>query len=453
MQINYIMHEVGVPGMSLAIIDNNQIVFSNVYGYKNLGKKEKVNKRTIFEICSLSKTFLAFVAHMLVEEGKLDLNKPMYQYLKNENLEHDSRYKLITPRMILSHCSGIENWKGENNPDTLEIMSTPGKLLVYSGEGYNYLAQVIEKILNQSYEEYITEMVIKPLQLKRTFLKYTEKNGLFHKSSPTNYAVGYNFFGEEFQKWKNKKPIPAATINCNTEDYAKFLIAFFDKYHLSENRINDIIKPIARLEMNNTFYGQGFEVFYGKNDTIISHGGNNPGFKAWVFYSVVNNYGFVYLTNSDNGLFLAEKLAEISTGMNIHSHFEKWPFPQYPSDGQRLLKIYNEKDSVAMFAEIEKLKSEGKMKVTTLNILGFMFLQKNEEILKRLLEDNIKLYPNSSFAYGVMAELSMSKGDYDVAIKNFAKAKELKFDLWDIEYNIKKCKEEINKRNKLPSVN
>ena len=75
------MADVGIPGASLAIIENDKIIFNQGYGYKNMKEMSSVDKKTIFEGCSLSKSFLVFAAFKLVEEGKLDLDKPMYEYL------------------------------------------------------------------------------------------------------------------------------------------------------------------------------------------------------------------------------------------------------------------------------------------------------------------------------------------------------------------------------------
>src|SRR5580692_11694837 len=109
------IRDVGIQAVSVAIIDDNKVVFSNAYGYKQLSAKDKVDPNTVFEACSLSKSYLVYVVFKLVDEGKFDLDKPICQYMEpGPILDHDPRYKLITSRMILSHCSGIENWDTDN---------------------------------------------------------------------------------------------------------------------------------------------------------------------------------------------------------------------------------------------------------------------------------------------------------------------------------------------------
>ena len=150
-RLGQMMEQLGVPGMSLAIIDDGKIVFYKGLGLKELNSSKEVDQRTIFEACSLSKSFLVMVAHQLVDEGRLDLDLPVFRYMEHEKLEYDQRYKQITTRMLLSHSSGMENWIFNNKRDKLELLANPGERYVYSGEGYQYLAMVIEKLLDQPY--------------------------------------------------------------------------------------------------------------------------------------------------------------------------------------------------------------------------------------------------------------------------------------------------------------
>lgn len=437
-QIQTIQYETGIPAISLAVIDNNKVVFSNAYGYKEETKKNKIDQHTVFEACSLSKIFLLLVVHKLVDQGLFNLDTPMYRYMPYERLEHDARYKLITPRMILSHTSGIENWQSYNNPDTLEILSNPGEQFVYSGEGYEYLAKVIEKLLHKPYAAYITDMVLTPLQLKDTWLQYNSANG-----TPANYATGHSNFGEPVSKWKNLQPVPASGIHTVAADFARLLIAMFDKSQLSGNRIRDLLQPVLALEEQHAhFYmGAGFFMMYDNNDTIIAFSGNNSGFKAEMLYSTVHKRGLVFMTNSDRGALITKKLWELTAGLAIVPlYFEDNYAEQYPSTAFHLLKIFREKNAGAMFNEIEKLEKENKIGVKALNELGDLFMDYDKTIAGKLLKENTRLYPESPIAWGLLGKLYSQMNDYEAACTAYTKAHELKFDLWDLESELKKCR-------------
>lgn len=438
-QVQQIRYETGIPAISLAVIDNNKVVFSHAYGYKELAKKNRIDDHTVFEACSLSKIFLLLVVHKLVDQGLFNLDTPMYRYMPYDPLEHDARYKLITPRMILSHTSGIENWRSYNNPDTLEIISDPGKQFVYSGEGYQYLAKVIEKLLHEPYESYITKMVLTPLQLKDTWLKYDNENG-----TPSNYTLGHSNFGVAGNKWKNQQPVPASGVHTVAADFARLLIAMFDKSQLSGNRIHDLLQPVLALEENNPhFYmGAGFFMIYGNSDTIVAFSGSNEGFKAEMLYSTIHKRGLVFMTNSDRGSLITKKLCALTAGLNIVPlYFEDNYIEQYPSTAFQLLKVFREKNADAMFAEIEKLKKQNMLGVKSLNELGDLFMDYDKAIARKLLEKNIAFYPESPIAWALLGKLYTQMNDHAAACSAYTKARELKFDLWDLEGELKKCSE------------
>jgi len=138
------MDSLNIPGLSIAIINNSKVVYRQTFGYANLEKKIPVTNKTIFEGASISKSVFAFFAMKHVEEGKLDLDKPLYEYLPYPDIEYDERYKKITARIVLSHRSGFPNWRENEKDKKLKIKFEPGTAYEYSGEGYQYLAMVLK---------------------------------------------------------------------------------------------------------------------------------------------------------------------------------------------------------------------------------------------------------------------------------------------------------------------
>lgn len=445
-KINYMLDQVGVPALSMAIIENNEVVFFNNYGKKSLKNNIATDSKTVFEAASLTKMYLVFVVHKLVEKKLLDLDKPIYQYLEYEPLRHDDRYKLITSRMILSHCSGIENWSWNNRDNLLEILSNPGERFVYSGEGFQYLAKVVEVILNESYESYVTRMILKPFDLNDTYLKFKKlRLNPFVKESPSNYAVGHNIFGEEVKKWKNHITVPASGTHTTGKDYAKFMISFFDEKKLSKERRNDIIKPVIRLGEDDAsgFMGSGFFMLQNEKDTIISFSGNNDGFRDELFYSVTHKRGFVFFTNSDQGKLITKELNKITTNFDIDVLFDEAFFKYYPSNAITLQNVYKEEKVLGVLEKVEQLKKDGKLDESTLNELGEIFKEKETDMSIQLLKENIALYPESPNAYGLLGSIYMNMKKYKLAHTNFLKAKELDFNLWNVQEDIEICQEKI----------
>ena len=368
---------------------------------------------------SLTKIFLVYTVQKLVEQGVFDLDKPMHKYLKKEELEYDERYKLITPRMVLSHSSGLENWKSDFQPDKLEIVSNPGEKFVYSGEGYQYLAKVIEKIIGQTYEEYTQDFIFKPFGLKNSFVNFKPKKiKLFHKWKPSNYALGHNSFGNSFEKWIIEEPIPASGINTTAEDFAKLIIAIFNQKNLTQKTIHQILEPVvpAMEGLNEISVGMGFISFDNGDEEIITFTGSNTGFKAQIIYSVESKRGFVFLSNSDRGLTIASKLNQITTRLELDKFFKRYPVRQYPNPSIRLQNIFEDQKEGGLFKEIESLINKKELKAQTLNSLARSFLFQDRTIARRMLEISVTLDHMESYGFALLGRLLFQEKEYDKAI-------------------------------------
>lgn len=387
--VQKMMAGVGVPAASIAVIEDNEIVYFNTYGLRNKEKKKLANNKTIFEGASLTKIFLVYVVNRLIEQGRFDLDKPMYQYLEHEQLKHDTRYKLITPRMIMCHSSGIENWRRDNDPDVLEILEDPGTEFVYSGEGYQYLARVVSLILGKSYEAYITEMVINPFGLERTFMKY-RKTALtpFQKGATGNYAIGYSPYGKPVSKWKNHEAVPASGVHTTARALAKLLVGIMNGENLSHARIDSICTPQISIPEPGQQSGLGFFLAYTDQDSVIFFGGVNTGFRSYMFYSFKYKRGFVFQSNAETGWMMILELNRLTAHLKIDQLFEGISFMQYPSKYIYLQNIFREQDRnkflVAVQMEIQKgTLSDDELK-TLADWVGEADQQVAEEVMKQI---------------------------------------------------------------------
>lgn len=451
-KINTMMSDMGVPGMSLAIIENDEVVFYKGYGLRKIGG-EPVTQETIFNGCSLSKSILVFVVMQMVDEGKLDLDKPVYEYLPHEYLEYDDRHKLITARMILSHSSGIENWSYQNNPNSLDIVAEPGAAYVYSGEGYNYLARVAEKILGQSYEEYATERVLNGLQLKNTYLKFIEAKSDTEPEVPANHAIGHQISGHNTVN--NTETHPAAGNHYTAHDYAKIVIGTFGKGYISKSRRPDLLEPLAVINNSTVSYGPGFEVAIVNNDTIVSHGGDSDGYKNMMFYSVTQKRGFVFMSNIDWGTAMSDYINQLTVELDIEPFLSSryHLVDQYPSKTTSLLKISNQEGYDAAFTEIDRLKASNQISESELNLLATVYLWYGDfNQAAKLLEGTLKDYPQSATALSMMGQKNLNRLEFYEARDNFRKAKALGFDIWDIAERLEESEKgaaELDRRKSL----
>lgn len=311
------MTEQNIPGISFAIINDSKVVYHQTFGYANKEKKLPVTNKTIFEGASISKSVFASFVMTYVEEGKLDLDKPLYQYLHYPDIEHDDRYKKITARIVLSHRSGFPNWRENEKDKKLIIKFEPGTDYEYSGEGYQYLAMVLKHIDGTDWnglETAFQKKIAKPLGLEHTtFIEddYTMKN----KAEPyKNNGEWIDWKNEYWYKKDKGVFVPAASIRTEPIDFSKWMIGVMNKKILSKNSYMELFKhhsalskPTAETQL---YYTLGFTTANDPFTTSYFHGGTNDGFTCFYFMNVDEKWGYVVFTNSEYGETLGYRLLD-----------------------------------------------------------------------------------------------------------------------------------------------
>lgn len=290
-----------IPGLAIAIVNDSKVAYHKTFGVISQLSKESVTKETIFEAASLSKPLFAYFVMKQVEKGLLDLDKPLHEYLRNPDLAHDERAKLITARMVLSHSSGLPNWR----QDSLKIAFAPGSKYSYSGEGYEYLAQVIAKV-NQvpltALDSIFQIEVAHQIDAERLYFAWNDDitnnkaSGHMHNEPATNK-----------QDYKDDHFSAAGGLHVDAQSYAKFIISLFDNSILSSDLRNELLAEqiklpeddINRLIIGASGWSLGFGMIPVENKVYYFHGGNNDDFQSWMHFYPEKKYGIVVLSNSD----------------------------------------------------------------------------------------------------------------------------------------------------------
>ena len=297
-----LMQQLQVPGISMAIINEGQVVYHNVQGYADVEQHHKVTKNTVFEAASLSKPLFAFFVMNYVERGLLDLDTPLYQYMPYEDIAHDERYKKITARMVLSHTTGFPNWRDDYEKKELFIQFDPGTSFFYSGEGYQYLAKVLMHLSDtddSGLEQIYQNKIAKPLQLEVT--KFVQ-----NQDNLSNKAKGYEGVVE---KSGNDDPATfgaAFSIHSEALDFSKWLIALLDKKLISESSYEELFKTQVVLPEDHEQRQLGVSAWtlgFAKADfpfgAAFGHGGNNPGYTSLFVIIPETKWGVVVFTNAN----------------------------------------------------------------------------------------------------------------------------------------------------------
>lgn len=308
------MKELKIPGLSLAVINDSEVVYHRSLGVINNSTMEKVDDQTIFEAASMSKPVFTYLVMRLVEKGLLDLDTPLHTYLPYADIAHDERYKLITARMVLTHTSGFPNWRFHNKDGKLDIKFTPGTQFNYSGEGFEYLAQVIAHLTGKTLktlDEVFQEEVARPLGLEYSYFTWNDK------------IEKHKAFGHEEGKVVSDRSYTDLTVfgashslHTTAADYAKFMIAIMNEKGLKKETYQEMLKEHVRLPegeyLRDDMGFDGFSLGFIRDESPYGlkhlHGGINPNFQAYFMMIKDKEYGFVFFTNADNGLELMEPL-------------------------------------------------------------------------------------------------------------------------------------------------
>lgn len=299
-KIKKAMDSLQVQGMSIAIINNGKVVFNKGFGVTNILSKKKVTQSTFFEAASLSKPVFAFFVLKLAKEKKLDLDKPLFEYLAADNIQ-DERYKKITARMVLSHTTGLPNW---SETEKMQLQFEPGKHFSYSGEAYVYLGRVIAKLSNTSLKNLdavFQNEVVKQLKLNDFHFVITPK-------VERNLADGYK--KKQYVKDERDRNSfdPAGGLFANTTNYSSFLVGLMNmKLNFSK-----MFEPVISLDQNSPireYFGVdswtlGMAVIKLNGAVNYWHGGNNLGYTSSFMIDPDKKFGYVYFTNEDqcNGM-------------------------------------------------------------------------------------------------------------------------------------------------------
>jgi len=156
------MNEADVPGLAIALIRNNQIIWTEGFGVVNRLTGKPASSKTVFEVASISKVITAYTALRLVDEGILLIDKTVHTYLKKPWLPASDFADKITLRHLLSHSSGLRDDLFFRNKS---IIFEPGTDFLYSGFGAEYIREIIEQLSGKSIEEEAREKVFKPLNM------------------------------------------------------------------------------------------------------------------------------------------------------------------------------------------------------------------------------------------------------------------------------------------------
>ena len=345
-----------VHGLTVTIFNDAEKVYSRAFGTADQPTGRPLRTDTEIYGASLSKAVFSVLVMKLVEQGVLDLDKPLQEYVAEplwqnrgaswhedlSDLRSDPRHRLITARMSMSHTTGLPGWRWFEPDQKLRIHFQPGAQFSYSGEGMTLLQVVIERVTGKSLEKLMHEHVFGPLSM--TMSSYT-----WQPHFEADHAIGHASDGKVYPKDKDNAARAPSTLETTTDDYATFMTAVLRRDGLSEASWNEIFKPQVRIRTK-TQIGPGASETSSANDSIeLSYGlgwglqrtphgwgafkeGHGDGFQHYSIVYPAKKLGVLLMSNSDN----AESIFGYLLTLTIADAFTPVEWEQYiPFDRPR----------------------------------------------------------------------------------------------------------------------
>ena len=350
-----------VTGITVSIFNQDTLAYQQAFGYSNYDKKDPLQLDQVFYGASLSKSVFGYLVAQLVNDGIIDLDTPLQNYLDTpipelnfekewrsyKDLKDDKRYGKITARMCLSHSTGFPNWRwisriGEfDREGKIKIYSDPGTRYSYSGEGIRLLQVIIEKITGKGLEELAREIVFDPLQMHMTSYVWQDR-------FEGKYCLGHTMAQKTIPKDTEDEAGAAGSMETTPVDYSKFLEHILALATQNSPITELLFSPNIEITSKKQFGPQSLETTT-KNEKIglnyglawglltkTPHGkavfkeGHGEGFQHYSILFPEQGIGVLLISNSDNAESIFKELLEITIG----DIYTPWEWENYiPFDG------------------------------------------------------------------------------------------------------------------------
>ena len=324
-----VLKDWNVPGIGVGIVVKDKLVFAKGYGFRDYGKRIPYTPSTTQPIASNTKLFTAVAAGLLVDEGKLDWDKPVRQFVPSIQFYNDDLNRTVTIRDMLSHRTGITRhdliwYKSDfTQKELFERLkylepSEPQRTtflynnMMFTGAGYS-----IELLSGKPWESVVRERILAPLGMTSTtftiadMLKTAEPGVPFTERRDNTELYSIPYYSDAIGV------APAGAINSNIVDMSHWLIALMNdgvyagkrvipKAVIKQTLAPSIALPNTGLEVRgwgeliNSYYGMGRWTASYRGHFLAYHGGDLPGFHSQVSTMPYDSIGVIVMVIGDH---------------------------------------------------------------------------------------------------------------------------------------------------------
>jgi CubicO group peptidase (beta-lactamase class C family) len=339
-----------LPGLGVAVVRPGQPLWQHYEGVANITTKTPITANSVFPGASLGKPIFACLVLKLAQEGAIDLDRPLNQYLQEDALTGQWADK-VTPRHVLTHSTGLPNWRSRDD-DKLTPTFEPGTRFQYSGEGFFHLQRVVEHITGSGFESLVQERIFKPLGMSSTTYIWVPDGNERVVAGHNGPRVFYNrdiaimvfdiiqasgkplaFWNCEqiadalMKKTGKSTPPPASSFVPNVAfsllttvpDFARFLSALVDPQNatlgLSPAMRTAMQTPVSHVN-SALSWGLGVGIEQVDGQSYLWQWGDNGNWKNFMLVHPPTRTAIAVFSNGSNGQRVNERILRAATGID-----------------------------------------------------------------------------------------------------------------------------------------
>ena len=315
-----------ILGAAFVVVSSDRVIRIGTFGHTDTSKSRAINENTAFRVASVSKTFAAGLAGVLVTEGELQWDDPVTRYVPNFRVKGDSsqvkiRHLLGQSTGLMPHAydnlieDGVAMDRIQQQFSKLSYICSPGHCYSYQNSVFSLIEPVIEEATSQSYASLMEQKIFRPLDMKTASVGYeafvsnpnhAEQHVLVRSGSWKTVKVLPNYY----------RVAPAAGVNASALDMGKWLMAQLGGHPevLKPELIDTLTQPRVKTRreiyrrhwkhmLTEAHYGLGWRIYQLGEHRIAYHSGWVSGFRADVAWSEEHDLGFAILLNAEsNGI-------------------------------------------------------------------------------------------------------------------------------------------------------
>ena len=319
--IDKLRKEWQIPGLAVGVVKENQVLMADGFGYTDLDEEEEVTSETVFATGSCTKSFTTTSLAYLVDDGLLEWDKPVKEYIPSFKMADSVATNRLTPRDLVTHISGLPGhdmvWflsqidsreELVGRLEYLELSKDIRQAYQYNNMLYAVAGHLVERLTDYSWEEHIEDKIFNPLQMDNANLT-EEAMVAGNYAHPHTISQGQV---KEVPLYTYPAMGPCGAVNASVTDMCKWLRFNINKGSydgeqlISEDKLTELViprvyvdRPVGFNELSHFHGGMGWGIKYYRGHKSVGHYGGIDGFTAYTGFLPDDGIGIVLLMNSD----------------------------------------------------------------------------------------------------------------------------------------------------------